>query len=96
MKQPDRFERLVTRQATRENNGPACIFIRRSSAIQLLRREHRAVMRIVRAEPELPGTMPDRMWETVRNDREAMEELLRIVVRKTKANILDQLTQRAK
>jgi len=43
---------------------------------------------IVRDEPELPGEMPLEIYELVKNDREAIAEFARIVVRETKKNIL--------
>lgn len=43
------------------------------------------------AEPELPGDMPDEMWEVMRNDRQAAAECLRIAVRQTKAGIIKRL-----
>lgn len=42
----------------------------------------------VENEPELPGDMPQEMYDAVKEDKDAMAELLRIVVRKTKENIL--------
>lgn len=45
----------------------------------------------VEAEPELPGSMPDEIWDAIKNDRDATEELLRIVVRQTKAGIKERL-----
>lgn len=41
----------------------------------------------VEAEPELPGDMPDEIWEAIRNDRDALAETLRITVRLTKDGI---------
>ena len=38
-------------------------------------------------EPELPGEMPDEMWEAIQGDRDAVGEALRIAVRQTKQNI---------
>lgn len=47
-------------------------------------------------EPELPNAMPAEMWNAIRlgcqkNDKALFEELLRIVVRKTKQGIRDRL-----
>lgn len=39
------------------------------------------------AEPEMPGPMPDEMWEAIRGDRDATEEAMRIAVRQTKAAV---------
>lgn len=43
------------------------------------------------AEPELPGPMPEEMWKTIRNDKDAVEEGMRIAVRQTKSGIKDRL-----
>ena len=40
-------------------------------------------------ELELPGGMPDEMWDAIKGDRDATEEGMRIVVRRTKQGILD-------
>jgi hypothetical protein len=50
--------------------------------------ERKAWMDAVTDEPELPGAMPDAMWDVLRSDRDASAEALRIVVRQTKAGIL--------
>lgn len=38
-------------------------------------------------EPDLPGPMPDEMWNAIRGDRDAVERVLRIAVQKTKEGI---------
>lgn len=50
--------------------------------------ERKAWMVAITDEPELPGEMPDEMWEAIRSDRDAATETLRIVVRQTKGGIL--------
>lgn len=45
------------------------------------------VLEAIDAEPELPGDMPDEMWDLIRSDRDAATEALRIVVRETKNGI---------
>ena len=50
-----------------------------------------AVEAAVESEPELPGDMPDEMWNAIRNDRVATSAALRIVVRQTKAGILKRI-----
>ena len=45
----------------------------------------------IEREPELPGDMPDEMWEAIRNDRDAMRQALVIAVKETKANIKNRL-----
>ena len=49
----------------------------------------------INAEPELPGDMPDEMWEAIRNDRQAAVECMRILVRQTKLGILKRLNLEA-
>lgn len=48
-------------------------------------------IKAVEAEPELPGSMPDEMWNAIAGDRDATEEALRIAVRQTKAGIIERL-----
>jgi hypothetical protein len=50
------------------------------------------VLKAIEDEPELPGDMPDEMWDALRgfayrDDREGMIEALRIAVRHTKKGI---------
>lgn len=45
----------------------------------------------IEAEPELPGDMPDEMWEACKSDRDTMQEAMRIVVRLTKEGIAKEL-----
>lgn len=45
-------------------------------------------MDAVTDEPELPGAMPNAMWDAMRADREAATEAMRIAVRQTKSGIL--------
>jgi hypothetical protein len=52
------------------------------------------VERIILDEPELPGDMPEEMWQAIRADKETAQEAMRIAVRKTKQNILDRLQAR--
>ena|SRR5690625_4664752 len=42
-------------------------------------------------EPELPGDMPDEMWEAIKSDRQVMRESFRIAVRQTKHGILSRI-----
>ncbi|MDH5738695.1 MAG: hypothetical protein OEY77_00050 [Nitrospira sp.] len=89
-KQPDRWERMVEGDIESDNG-----WIRDVDAVKLLRREHRAAVRIVKNEPELPGVMPLEMWDAIKSSREVASEALRIAVQKTKRNILDQLKRRS-
>lgn len=63
----------------------ACIFAAMRAAMLA---ERKAWMVAITDEPELPGEMPDEMWEAIRSDRDAATEALRIVVRQTKGGIL--------
>ena len=49
------------------------------------------VREAVEQEPELPGSMPDEMWEIIKNDRHDCEESHRMAVRETKQNILTRI-----
>jgi hypothetical protein len=46
-----------------------------------------AAIAAVDEEPELPGEMPDDLWEKLKNDRNAMERTLQNVVWLTKEAI---------
>jgi len=48
------------------------------------------------AVPVLPGDMPDEMWGAIRNDKDAVQESMRIVVRQTKENISTAIRNRTK
>lgn len=43
------------------------------------------------AEPELPGDMPDEMWDAIQHDKDAATEAMRIIVRQTRDGILRRL-----
>lgn len=49
--------------------------------------ENERLTKAINDEPDLPGGMPDEMWQVIHNDRDAMQELLRITVRLTKDGI---------
>ena len=53
--------------------------------------ELNAAIKAVNDEPELPGDMPDEMWNAIRNDRDAVAEALRITVRQTKSGIIKRM-----
>lgn len=42
-------------------------------------------------ESELPGEMPDEMWEAIKNDRDAVMHALRLAVRQTKEGIISRI-----
>ena len=46
-----------------------------------------AALKAIDDVPELPGEMPDEVWEALRSDRATMETVLRGVVQTTKQNI---------
>ena len=52
-----------------------------------------AVLKTIDDEPEYPGKMPDVMFEMVKNDKSAMEELMRITVRLTKLGIKNRVIE---
>ena len=54
------------------------------AALQVVREE-------VHKEPEFPGSMPDEMWEIIKNDRHACEKSHRMAVWETKQNILTRI-----
>lgn len=56
-----------------------------------LRKRVEAMERVIRDEPEFPGSMPDEMWEIISRDRDACEQSHRLAVKHTKANILKAL-----
>ena len=54
------------------------------------------IKRIIEAEPELPGPMPERLWKRIERavgdfDKEYVERAFRLAVRKTKQNIINRL-----
>ena len=50
-----------------------------------------AALKAVADEPELPGEMPDEVWEALISDRATMETVLRGIVQTTKQNIRDRI-----
>jgi len=42
---------------------------------------------VIDKEPELPGDMPDDMWDAIKDDRDACQKAMQIIVRQTKDNI---------
>ena len=52
-----------------------------------------AILKAVDDEPEVPGPMPDEMWKAFRNDRDAIEEGIRIAVRQTKEGIRQRIQE---
>ena len=50
-----------------------------------------AAIEAVEAERELPGDMPDELWENIKSDRASATNALRFTVRATKENIINRL-----
>ena len=48
----------------------------------------------VEQEEELPGDMPDELWDAIKNDRDACVKSHQIAVRKTKENIIARIRSR--
>ena len=56
----------------------------------------RKCLKAVEDEPELPGPMPDLLWElwqAAKDDKEAVENFLRILVRVNKKGITERIKQ---
>jgi hypothetical protein len=53
----------------------------------------REILVAIEAEPELPGHLPEEMFEVIRDDQAALAETLRIAVRQTKAGILKRVAK---
>ena len=49
------------------------------------------VLKAIADEEELPGDMPDKVWEELKDDRDAMSEALKMTVRLTKAGITERI-----
>jgi len=52
-----------------------------------------AALDAVAAEVELPDSMPDNMWEDIRNNRYAATQALRIAVKLTKKDIANRISK---
>lgn len=60
-----------------------------------LKQEKAAIIRAIKDEPENPGKMPDRMWDTICTaGRAEVAELFRMGPRATKRNILKRIKER--
>lgn len=57
----------------------------------IILKEKNRCIQAVNDEPDLPDDMPDEMWAAISNDRDAANELFRIVVRATKAGIINRI-----
>lgn len=59
--------------------------------VEAKRLERERCLAAVSAGPELPGDMPDEMWDALSNDRDVATEALRIIVRQTKEGIINRI-----
>lgn len=50
------------------------------------------VYKAVEDEPELPGEMPDEMWEKIRNNRSVCTFAMQLIVKETKRGILKRIS----
>lgn len=60
-------------------------------ANEATKNERDRCLKAVADEPEVPGTMPDEMWNAIRDDRDAMENVIRVAVQQTKAGIRERI-----
>ena len=49
--------------------------------------ELKSVIDLIEVEPEVPGPMPDDIWNLISSDRKKAENFFRVLVRNTKTNI---------
>ena len=47
----------------------------------------KSVIELIDVEPEVPGPMPDEIWNLIKVDKKRAENFFRSVVSRTKANI---------
>lgn len=78
-----------------DDNDPPCLGCLCEKALRTERKRALAaeskvsqMVEAIKSEPELPGEMPDYVWNLIKNDRDLATESLRIAVRRTKAGIL--------
>jgi hypothetical protein len=62
-----------------------------SACAQATRIERERCLQAVEDEPELPGKMPDEVWERIRDDRDAVEDAIRNAVKFTKIGIWERI-----
>lgn len=53
--------------------------------------ERERCIKAVEAEEECPGNMPDDMWNVLKNDKGAVEFLIKETVRQTKTSIINRI-----
>ena len=53
-------------------------------------------IKAIEAEPELPGPMPDKMWNKIKSDRDATEKLFQLAISATKKGIMERLLSATK
>ena len=49
------------------------------------------VLKAIDDEPELPGFMPNEIWDSIKDDRNAAEQVMRIIIQETKKGIKKRL-----
>ena len=49
------------------------------------------VLQLIEAEQEVPGPMPPEIWELIRSDKRKAENFFRVLVKKTKLNIITRI-----
>lgn len=54
------------------------------------------IEKVINSEPELPGDMPQEMFDAIKNDKDAIQQALRIAVKQTKTNILTAIVSHLK
>jgi len=63
----------------------------REAMTQEYERGVRAAAGEVAKEPNLPGDMPDEMWQAIQGNRELVQQGMRISVQQTKANCINRI-----
>ena len=71
-KKPDRWERMVKRRAEFENLWDGDAWLLGETVIKLLRKEHRAVVRLIRSMPHAPYLASDSLLR-----KEVLAQLIR-------------------
>jgi hypothetical protein len=62
-----------------------------SACAEATRLERARCLQAVEDEPDLPGKMPDAVWDRIRGDRDAIEVAIRLVVKLTKLGIWERI-----
>jgi hypothetical protein len=62
-----------------------------SACAEATRLERERCLQAVEDEPDMPGKMPDAVWDRIRGDRDAIEVAIRSVVKLTKLGIWERI-----